>query len=278
MRKRVMIATNLYQVDPTVYASHMNMMYRVGRNLPDVDIFFTAPWRMSIDNGRQLAVRSALQAECDYLFFYDDDMFLHPYIVERMLKRFEENEEISILMAKAFIRGYPYEPMIFKYVEKGALQIYSDYEKDVRKDGLVKVDAVGCCSTMIDVNLIKLIPEPWFVTGKGHTEDVYFCVKAAEYAENVGIFMDTTIESGHLLDRPILTEYSRKILVELTEEHNLNQIWMPDESFVADIKYQKDPTAQAEYKNPIEKWDEIKDFGGQRDGNPYNNSETVGPD
>jgi len=256
-----MIATNLYQVDPQVYASHMNMMYRVGRNLQDVDIYFSAPWRMPIDKARDMAAEYALQNECTHLFFYDDDMFLDPHIVAKMLQRFKDNEGMHILQARAYIRGYPYDPMIFKYVDKGTMRLYVDYEKDVQEDGLLKVDAVGCCSTMIDCELFKLVPKPWFVTGKTHTEDVYFCCKAASYCENVGIYMDNLIQSGHLLDKPILTNYSRDILLEMHEKYNLNQIWMPSPEYAKDIKYQQDPTAPVSFLNPINNFDNFTETG-----------------
>jgi len=252
MKKRLMIATNLYQVDPVVYASHMNMMYRVGRNLPDVEVLFSAPWRMPIDKARDMAVKYALQNECTHLFFYDDDMRLDPLVVEKMFRRFDENPDMHILQARAFIRGFPYEPMIFKYVEKGVMKIFSDYEGSVRDDGLVKVDAVGCCCTMIDCELFKIVPEPWFVTGNTHTEDVYFCVKASEYVEDVGIYMDDLIEAGHLVDKPILTKASKQILLDIHEKYGLNQIWLPDIKFSKDIKYMADPTAPTEFRNPLE--------------------------
>ena len=64
------------------------------------------------------------------------------------------------------------------------------------------------------------------MTGKTHTEDVYFCLKAKEYAKNVHIFMDDTFESGHLMNRPLLTESSRKVLTKITKE-GLNDIFLP---------------------------------------------------
>jgi len=259
MKKKIMIATNLYQVDPVVYASQMNMMYRVGKDLTDWEVFFSAPWRLPIDKARDMAVQNALKNDCQYLFFYDDDMFLHPNVVEKLLRRVEENPDIHIIQAKAFIRGYPYDPMIFKFVEEDKLQLYVDFEKDVDENGLLKVDAVGCCCTLIDCELFKRTPEPWFVTGLGHTEDVYFCLKAKTYTGNIGIYMDNDIEVGHLLDRPILTSYSRNVLMKMNEEYDLNQIWMPDQKFVPSIKDAKEPLAPTKYMNPIEQFSKIEE-------------------
>lgn len=237
MKKRLLISTVLYNVHPIVYSSHLDMFYRVGKNLPDYDVIFYSPNRVPIDSARNAAVRYALDEECDYLFFYDDDMFLHPDVVQRLLNRMDE-DKVHVVMARCYIRGYPYDPMIFKYKtirakgKKGddeevkTMVHFVDYKKYVRKDGLVKVDAVGCASTMIDMELFKLMPEPWFLTGSTHTEDVYFCIKAINYVENVGIFMDDTFESGHLMNRPLLTAQSRQVLTKLTKE-GLNDIFLP---------------------------------------------------
>jgi len=259
MNKKIMIATNLYQVDSAVYASHINMAYRVGKDLADWQVYFSAPWRMPIDKARDLAVKIALNNECDYLFFYDDDMFLDPNVVTKLLARVEENEDIHIIQAKAYIRGYPYDPMIFKFIEKDKLTLYVDFENDVAENGLLKVDAVGCCATLIDCELFKKVPEPWFVTGFNHTEDVYFCLRAKTYLENVGIYMDNNIEVGHLLDRPILTSVSRKVLTKMNEEYDLNQLWMPDVNFVKNIKEHNKPLAPIDLINPIEQLEKLKE-------------------
>ena len=228
---KLLISTVLYNVHPVVYSSQFSMIYRTGKNLSNWEMIFFSPIRMPIDSARNAAARYALQLECDYLFFYDDDMFLHPDIIERLLKRM--NDETHVVMARCYIRGFPFHPMIFKYEtieNKGesykALGHYVDYKDDVRKDGLVEVDAVGCACTMIDVKLFKMIPEPWFMTGKTHTEDVYFCVKAKDHVEGVGLFMDDTFECGHLMERPILTEHSREILTDL-DHKGLNQVFFP---------------------------------------------------
>ena len=259
MNKKIMIATNLYQVDPAVYASHINMAYRVGKDLTDWQVFFSAPWRMPIDRARDLAVKNALQNECDYLFFYDDDMFLDPKVVAKLLARVEENEDIHIIQAKAYIRGYPYDPMIFKFIEKDKLTLYVDFENDVDENGLLKVDAVGCCATLIDCELFKKVPEPWFVTGFNHTEDVYFCTKARTYLENVGIYMDNDVEVGHLLDRPILTSASRKVLTEMNEKYDLNQLWIPDVGFAKRAQDHKEPLRPVDWNNPIEQFEKFKE-------------------
>ena len=162
---KLLIATVLYNVHPIVYSSQLSMIYRTGKNLPHWEMIFFSPVRMPIDAARNQAVQHALQLECDYLFFYDDDMYLHPDVIERLLNRM--NDKTHVIMARCYIRGFPFHPMIFKYEIKDekkepfkVMNHYIDYKSSVRKDGLVEVDAVGCACTMIDVKLLKMVPAP----------------------------------------------------------------------------------------------------------------------
>ncbi len=256
-KKKLMVATNIYKIDPIPYASHLSMIYRLGKNLPELDLVFSGPWRMPIDVARNAAVDYALKMECDYLFFYDDDMVLHPDIIERLFARKKD-----IVMALCYIRGYPFRPMMFRFDGVGNLDLY-DYKDEDVEDGLVKVDAVGNACTFINCEAFKLIPEPWFVTGKTHTEDVYFCMKARDYIEKLELYVDVSFESGHMLDKPILTSTSRKLLLKMYEK-GINQLWQPDASYIKEV----------EYKNPLEDYKEKQNGNGLSDNNKKDASST----
>lgn len=258
---KIAIATNIYQIAPQVYASHCDMFYKLGKNHEKFEIVFFGPWRRPIDVARNHAAQLALVHECDYVMFYDDDMFFHSgQDVIRLINRVLENrEKIHILQGMAYIRGYPFNPMMFKrkMLEPGkdALKIYEDYAEYVDPEtGLVDVDAVGCCLTLIDTRLFKMIPQPWFLTGQQNTEDVYFCVKAKEYVNNVGVYVDTNVEVGHLLEPIILTKFNRDILKKFHEEHGINQLFLPDPTFIHNIMHgNQQSLEQVENRiNPLE--------------------------
>lgn len=216
-KKRIAISTNLYFIDPLVYSTHLSAFYRAGKNLTNYDLVFIGRWRMAIDQARNYAAKNAMYCDCKYLIFYDDDMFLNPDIVERLVKRMEETNA-SIVTAKCYIRGYPYEPMIFRFIDEKRTKLsrYDYKPEDIDERGLVKIDACGCACTIIDVDLLKDIPEPFFLTGELHTEDVYFCMKIINnYGyENVKIYMDNTFECGHLLEKRILDSTTRQNLID----------------------------------------------------------------
>lgn len=224
-KRRICVATNIFNIDPVPYAAHMSMWYRLGKNLQDWDIMFVGPWRMPIDVARNRAAAIALEENCEYLFFYDDDMVVDPDVVQKLLKRISK-QEIHIISALVYIRGYPFHPMVFRFREPGHLGHFDYAKKDIEDNGLVSVDAVGCASTLIDCKLFKMVEEPWFLTGKLHTEDVYFCMKAKEHIGGIKIYMDTEVECGHMLDKPILTENSRNLLLKMYKE-DINQLWQP---------------------------------------------------
>ena len=249
-----MVATNLYDIDPGVYASHMNMFYRLGRDM-DVDLVFCGPFRYAIDNARNLAAKRALEFECDYLFFYDDDMYImDANIIRIMVEKMIRRSDVHIMQAVAYIRGYPFDTMFFKFTddEKHELKIFNDWQGKHDADGLVRGDATGCCATLIDCELLKLVPEPWFMTGQKNTEDIYFCMKAREYVQDVGVYLDTTVEVGHLLERAILNTASRRMLTEIHEKYNVDQLWQADKDFVNQAKNTVEPLRPKEIKNPFE--------------------------
>ena len=165
------------------------------------------PGRMSIDNMRNAAAKVALELECDYLMFIDDDMLLHPETFESLLKA-----DKDIVMALTFIRG-------------GDLTHYLDWQDNIDKDGLVEAAAIGFATVLIKTHLLKKLEPPYFLTAGGHTEDVYFCCRVkAEIGEHVGIFVDTKVPTGHILEPEIvhvttvakLREYHKKEVKAVT--------------------------------------------------------------
>ena len=234
---KVLVATNCYALDPVCYASHLDMFYKLGQQ-SDLQIIFFGPWRKPIDGARNDAARMAKAYECDILFFYDDDMlFADPMTAIKLIRRIVDDKKINIVQALAYIRGYPYKPMVFHLVEVEGhkrMVAYTEPEELLEiadESGLVKCDAVGCCATAMRVGLFDALPEPWFLTGQHNTEDIFFCAKAAHYLQDAGVYCDTSLEVGHLLDRPVLTTAARTMLKEAHIKYSLDQVWLPDATF-----------------------------------------------
>ncbi len=179
---KVFICTNILSViDAAAYVTHQNFFYRLGKTFPRAIFYFMTPPRMSIDQARNWAAKMALEQECDYILFLDDDMLIHPDTLKYLI-----NADLDICMAHTYIRGYPFDVMAFKKTKKG-LEKFNDYQKYVNKKGIFMCDAVGFAVCLIKVDLLKMMEEPYFVTGINHTEDIFFCLAAKEQLDGVTI-------------------------------------------------------------------------------------------
>ena len=141
--------------------------------------------------------------EADYLMFIDDDVLVSPTVLEVLLSRKKD-----ITAAITFLRSYPFEPMFFKTLYSDELGIkvmdkYHNWEDNINSEGLVECDAVGFSCVLINVELLKKVSTPFFVTSPWHTEDTYFCIKAKNELglKEVSVFVDTTVPTSHLVDK-----------------------------------------------------------------------------
>ena len=199
-KKKIIVGVNtLTSIDTEVYGSHSNFWYYNGKIHPDWTFYKFHPRRLTIDRMRNLAAEIALDNECDYLMFIDDDIIIEKDVLDSLLQL-----DKDIVAALSFIRGYPFNPMIFKERKNSegiqCLDFYEDYEKDAI-DGAVECDAVGFSCALIRCELLKKLTKPYFVTGMYNTEDIYFCMKAKREVPEVSTFCDLKKPTLHLLDK-----------------------------------------------------------------------------
>ena len=210
--------------DAPAYDNHMTLLAHLGRleaasfmgvhdingehfDYPDGVTFrfmLTTLPRVFPAYAREKIAESAQAAECDYLLFFDDDMLMMPDLFERLFKH-----QKDIVAALAFMRFTPYLPVIYNVtqgydgVEKKEYYISHTVEK-YPKNTLVECDAVGFGAVLLNMQMLKTIPQPWFMTTSGAGEDIHFCASAKKAGYRV--FMDTTTKIGHLGDREVVTE------------------------------------------------------------------------
>lgn len=213
----IFIGCNLLSHIPgRAYPHHMMQMYRIGRELTKYDFMLNAPIQHSVDRMRNDTARMALEVGAEYIYFYDVDVLTPSKSLHKLLEAKKD-----IICANVYIRGYPYPPMIFKWKGKpraSALVNYKDYREKANKKGLVEVAAVGFSCALISCDLLRKMDPPYFVTGPRNTEDIYFCMKAAETVKNVKIFCDTNIKCGHLTDSYAVSEDNVEALKEFEEK------------------------------------------------------------
>lgn len=197
--KTLVGVNTLTNIDQPVYANHCQFWFRLGRTYPKDDFVFCTPKRMSIDRMRNFCAQAAMELECDYLMFIDDDVVVD---IDAWGKLQRENKDV--ISGITYIRGYPFHPMVFKF-EEGSDNFYmDDYREKIGKDGLVHCDAVGFSCVLISVELLKKLEPPYFLTGPNFTEDVYFCKKARELIPNLDICAHPLVETAHGLGNDYL--------------------------------------------------------------------------
>lgn len=200
---KIFIGINtLTATEQIVYANHIGFFYRLGKHFPNDQFVLFTPRRMSIDRMRNTAAKVALENQCDYLMFIDDDVIVPMDMLDKMLEAKKD-----IIAGWTIIRGYPFDNMFFKYDDKKNLTPMKGVE---RKSGIIDVDAIGFSTALIRCDLLKRVPPPWFVTGPTNTEDIYFCLKARQYVPDCTICVDTTIETAHILGPEFIAPWNRE--------------------------------------------------------------------
>lgn len=215
---KILVGVNtLTSVDQLVYLSHCQFWTRTVKQYPNDEFMFFAPHRMSIDNMRNASVKVALQNNCDYLLFIDDDVIVEPHTFKSLYEC-----KLDVAMALTFIRGYPFDPMFFKFDEmKQNLKRFIGYEKHIGDNGIVTCDAIGCSCVLFKTWLFKEIEEPWFVTCKNCTEDVYFCLQMHDKIKTpFTIGVDTKVPTAHKLGSEYINPASREALLTYYETLN----------------------------------------------------------
>lgn len=210
---RVCVAIpNMGYTQPESYANRLFNFMKLGQLQmkgellklnPRFDFRFVVIGRIFTPLAREEAGKMAIEADCDYLYFIDDDMICPDDMFERLYAR-----NVDVVAPLAFSRNPPHKPVIYESIE------VTDPVRKMRKhvnrwanyyeNALNECDAVGFGAALIKVSVLKGIPEPRFMSSEGTGEDLLFCYKAKHAGFRV--FMDTSVKIGHLSNPNIITE------------------------------------------------------------------------
>ena len=208
--KTLILVNTLQAVNSAVYSNHCQFWAYLKSHYPKDQFLFFTPHRMSIDTARNLAAKTALEQECDYLMFLDDDVLVEPTTFDSMLAANKD-----VVMALTYLRSYPFKPMLFTAhaTQQNGLVFYEDFEKHINADGLVECEAIGFSCALLRCDVLKRMVPPFFVTGPNNTEDIYFCVEAKKQLGEVSIYTDVKVPTGHLLSPEVITRGTRDHLM-----------------------------------------------------------------
>ncbi len=233
-KKKIVICTNsLTAAHYEAYANHNQFWFKLGQEFPDYQFIKVNPSRMSIDRCRNLAAAVAIEYNCDYILWLDDDVIVPLDGFRKLLNACEKGAHCAA--GNVIIRGYPFDYMAFSYTGEWGTSNLTPIKEIVKIDkyasnGMLlwddslwvqQVGAVGFSFCLIDVESLKLLEKPYFVTAPNHTEDVYYCLRLYDkLKEKAKIVVDWSVECQHLLWMEPMAHGSRLAYKEYFEKVN----------------------------------------------------------
>lgn len=202
---------------------------------PRYEFDFCAIGEVFIPFARDFICQYALDMKSDYVFMVDDDM-----IAPSNLFWLLERNKKDICTALAFTRNPNHLPVMYQTIDLWdpvARKHVSkcEFVKNYPRNQLVECDASGFGAALINMNVLKKMPRPWFMGSHGTGEDIHFCLEAKKYGFRV--FMDTRVKLGHLSNPIMVTE-------EYSDEFNKMTPEERDRLYGSFTKYQEVPLAK----------------------------------
>lgn len=164
---------------------------------------------------REYLVSAALQYDADYLMFVDSDQIIQSDAIQKMADHLNNGE--NIVTTLIFRKDPPFQPCIFSSQKELpnhqiSLQYYDVANQDLTKPFYVESCGFGCI--MMNLDIFKNIPQPWFLPRPYTGEDISFMWEARQ--KGYKILCDPTIEIGHVGFK----NYTRKDYFKSIEEEN----------------------------------------------------------
>lgn len=183
-----------------LFASHLGKLE--AKNPDKFEFHWLVAGSMFTPMAREQLAKNAFNEGMDFIFMIDDDMVGPHDLFEALYCQMEEHPEIDILAPLAFTRNPPHLAVLYTCDEgfdPVTKQPYftNSYVKNYPKDTLVECDAVGFGAALIRCDILKRMPQPWFMSTSPTGEDILFCYNAKQKA-NARVFMDTSIKLTHL--------------------------------------------------------------------------------
>jgi hypothetical protein len=141
-----------------------------------------------LSNGRQTLVTGALSSGASHVLFIDSDM------------RFPPDALKTLLSGGHSIVGANYRERVRKHLTTASRQ--SMRVESAGKQGIEQVDFIGFGLCLIECNVFRMLPRPWFATpwdGEMHmTDDVFFCKLARAHKIPVWVDHDVSQTVRHV--------------------------------------------------------------------------------
>lgn len=198
----------------SMWNTHLGVLAERSRNEPVtkdgaiIEIFHFTAGRLLTPAAREALADNALQAGMDYMLMLDDDMTVPMDLFEKLY-----DHNVDIVAPLAFTRNPPHYAVIYS-CETGtdpvSRQEYfiNHYARNYPENQLVRCDAVGFGAVLINMDVIRKMKKPYFMSTCGTGEDILFCYNAQKVGAKV--YMDTATKLGHIGAPVIIDEAHAK--------------------------------------------------------------------
>lgn len=265
---RVLIGVaGFHGVIPECQENFFQLAYRLGRDHPEFDFFLKIIIKREQFRARNNLVDLAIVNDCDYLLMLDDDMVVPPNLFRKLIQHDKE-----VIGALYYQRGGAYHPVIMRQINKKdglkGINFINHFDPMITKPGLYKLDGViggGCMLFKTDV--FRKIPQPYFWIDGIVGTDVHVCNQLLE--AGVDIWVDTSIELGHVGEPPVITarnipRYNQEIgrVNEAFWEDMKGYFCMNDLQLESEVTKVLEGALRKEYweAEPRDTWEQVKRF------------------
>jgi hypothetical protein len=198
-----------------VFESFVKMANQRGHH----EYMFCMTQNSLVHDARESIVEQFLKSECEALMFIDSDMVFHPLSIYYL-----ERHKLPFVTAKAFKRVAPYQPCFYSKIEEqpdGKCYLESPVEYG---EGLLPIDGAGMACCLIRREVFDKVQKPYFFPRDGWGEDLSFCYKLKQ--AGVQMYVDTTLQFGHLAQVPIFEEDFKEYYNK--HKHELGTLYVED--------------------------------------------------
>lgn len=144
---------------------------------------------------REDLVRQAIDLDMTHILWLDSDMRFPKNLLHKLLLH-----QQPIVALNYTTRRLPVAPVAVPLDETAGERLFLE----PGQTGLVPVFSVGMGAMLVDLDVYKALPEPWFIlgyspdSGKFQSEDVYFCLQARQAGLDVLVDVGLSQEVSHI--------------------------------------------------------------------------------
>lgn len=133
-----------------------------------------------IAKSRCMLAQQAIDNNCDYILFIDDDMVFPPDTIHRLLEH--QRDICGVLYSR---RGPPF----------GAI---GTLKNKYQRSGLAEATQLGTGVILIKTSVFSQIEQPWFLWTETHSDDIFFIEKCLAAGIEAWCDLDLSKEIGHI--------------------------------------------------------------------------------